>query len=96
MLDNVVDPTPPVQEVKNHADQFKTKACTTLIYEQFSELLLSDSTTHDNNFKKDTKFDSKSHRSAYEPEQLPNYGDEASFYIDSSVDIIKAYASHQR
>ena len=65
-----------------------------MIYEQYSELLISAATTHDEKFKQDTKFGSKSWRNVYEFEQFPNDGDDASFEIDFSVDMIQSYDPH--
>ena len=96
MLESFIDPIPSLQDVKNQADQFKTETGTTLTYEQYSELLLSASTNHGNKFNQDTKFNSKCWRSVYKLEELPNYGDEASFDIYSYVDIIHAYSSQQQ
>ena len=67
-----------------------------MTYEQYSELLISSETTHDNKFKRDTKFGSKYRRNVYELEQLPNDGDGYMFDIDSYVDAIQACASHQQ
>ena len=50
--------------------------------------------THDNKFKWDGKFVSKSWSSVYDIEKFPNDGDEDLFGIDSSIDMIQAYASH--
>ena len=65
-------------------------------YEQYSELLLSAAKSHKKKIKRYTKFGSKSQRSVYDLEQLPNDGNEDSFDIDSYVDMIQAYTSHQR
>ena len=95
MLENVVDSIKSLKGVKNQSNQFKTQTGTALACEKYYELLLSAATTHDDKFKQETKFGSKSWRSVYQIEQLPNDGDEASFDIYSSVDMIQAYASQQ-
>ena len=43
--------------------------------------------------KHDAKFSYKYRQNVYDIEQLPNYYNEASFEIDSSVDMIQSYAS---
>ena len=50
-LENVVDPIPSLQAVKNQADQLKTQTGTALTYEQYYELLLSAAMTNDNKLK---------------------------------------------
>ena len=47
-------------------------------------------------FKRDTKFGYKSRRIFYELQHFPNDGGDNSFDIDSSVDMIQAYASQQK
>ena len=65
MLENVIDPIPSLQYIKNKSNQFKTYSGTAIINYQYSELLLSDTTTHDNKFKRENKFGFKYRRSVY-------------------------------
>ena len=95
MLDNFVDPIPSLQDVKNQSEKFETHAGTALKYEKYSELFLSAATNHNNKFNLSTKFVSKSRRSFYELEQLPDDGYDATFDIYVSVYIIQAYTSYQ-
>ena len=96
IIENVVEPITSLQTVKNQSDKFKTQTGTGLIYEKYSELLLSAETTHENKFKWDSKFWSKYQRSVYEIGQLLYSNYEVSFDIDSSVDTIQEYYSQQQ
>ena len=62
------------------------------ILDSFSQLQLPTITK----IKWDTKFGFESQRCFYELEPFPNDGDEASFDIYSSVDIIQACSSHHQ
>ena len=64
-------------------------------YEQYSELLLLVVITHNKKFKRDANFGYKSRNNFYDIEQIPNYDDDTSFDIDSSVDMIKKHFSQQ-
>ena len=93
MLENAVKIISSLQAVKNKDESFKTQTGTALDYDKYSELFISDLMIHNNKLNKDNKFGSKYRRSFYELEKLPNDGNEASFNIDSSVDVIQAYTS---
>ena len=95
MVENSVDPIPFLQAFQNHSDQFRTQTGTALNYYQHCELLLSDTIIHNKHLKRYANIASKSLRSIYEIEQFPNYRDEASFYIDSSVDMVQKYTSQK-
>ena len=73
-MDSVVDPIPYLQSVKNQADQLKTQTGTSMTYEQYSELFLSDAITQDKKIKQDTKFRSKSRRSSMILNSFPMMG----------------------
>ena len=96
MLENVFDTISYIQAIKTQADQLKTRTGIAPIYDNYSELLISDAMNHDKKFKQGAKFGSKYRRNVYDIEELPNddYGD--SFCTDSSVDMIQEYDSQHK